>query len=142
MKAFAAIALAPLFAGFLLAQDAQTQTTTVTTNYNGTLLDAGCVTKHTENKETTVNPDNTATTTTTTTDEVSECPVTSSTTSFVLETPEHRYIHFDPSSDTRIVDVMKSNKDWNRFMSDHKPIKVTVTGEKRDGDVVVVKSIE
>jgi hypothetical protein len=142
MTKFALIALVPLFSGFLYAQDTETKTTTTTTNYSGTLMDAGCVSKHTENKETTTNPDNSTTTKTTTTEEVADCPVSSTTTSFVLETPEHKYIHFDPSSDTRIIETVKGNKAWIKYMSDRQPIKVTVVGEKGDGELVVVKTIE
>jgi hypothetical protein len=142
MTKFALFALIPVFSGFLYAQDTETKTTTTSTNYSGTLMDAGCVSKHTENTETTTNPDSSTTTKTVTTDEVATCPVTSETTSFVLETPEHKYIHFDPSSDTRIIETVKGNKAGRKYMSDREPIKVTVVGEKGDGDMVVMKTIE
>src|SRR5579859_2050843 len=69
MKKVATVALVPLFAGFLWAAGGQatqtTQTTTTKTTYNGTLVDAGCMNKHTENKETTTTttPDSTSTVT-------------------------------------------------------------------------------
>jgi hypothetical protein len=141
MTRLAIIALVPLFSGFLMAQDTETQATSTETTYTGTLMDAGCVSKHTENTETTNTPDST-TTTHTTTKEMTNCPVTSDTSSFVLETPDHQYIHFDPASQTQIVEKVKGNKEWVRYMQGHEPIRVTVVGQKRDGDVVVVKTIQ
>jgi len=55
MKKLAAVAVIPLFAGFLCAQQrdtTETQTTTTKTTWNGTLVDAGCRATHTESKET------------------------------------------------------------------------------------------
>jgi hypothetical protein len=117
MKVLATAALIPAFAGFLCAQESSrtTETTTTATSYNGTLMDAGCVSKRTVTKETTSDPaDGSTTTKTTTTRETMDCPVTTTTTSFVLMTPEGRYVHFDEPSNTRIVEVVKSNKDWTR----------------------------
>ena len=145
MKMFLTIAIVPLFAGFLGAQNSDrvttTETRTAATNYSGTLMDAGCVTKHTVHKETTTTPDNSTTTKTTTTNEVMDCPVTTTTTSFVLQTPEGRFVHFDDPSNTKIVEVVKSNKDWSREINDRAPIKVQVVGSQ-NGDVVVVKTIQ
>jgi hypothetical protein len=142
MKKFAAVALVPLFAGFLCAQTDQT-TTTTTTTWNGTLIDAGCRTTHTQTKDTsTSNPDEntTRTRTTTTTTEKTECPVTTTTTSFGLMTPEGKYIQFDQPSNTRIVEVVKGNKKWAKYMTDRQPIQVRVVG-RPSGDVVVLESI-
>jgi hypothetical protein len=141
MTKLAIVALVPMFSGFLFAQESDIKTTTVT-HYSGTLMDAGCVSKHTVNKETTTEPDSTTTTKTVTTDEEVTCPVTSATTSFVLETQDGKYVHFDPSSDTRIIETVKGNKAWTKYMADRAPIKVTVVGEKGNGDVVVMKTIE
>jgi len=61
MKKLTAIAIAPLFAGFLFAQSEQsaqretkTETTTTTQNtWNGTLVDASCRTTNTAHREST-----------------------------------------------------------------------------------------
>ena len=149
MKKFASVAIIPLFAGFLWAQrDQATQTetrTTTTTTFDGTLLDAGCYTTHTEHKETVSKtpPDenNTSKTTRTeTTNTMVECPVTITTTSFGLLTPEGRYVRFDEPSNTRIIEVVKSKKEWKRELDNRKPIKVRVVG-KPNGDVIVLESI-
>jgi hypothetical protein len=148
MKKFATAALVPLFAGFLWAQSDQpaaqeTQTTTTTTTYDGTLVDAACRTTHTEHSSSsTSNPDANTTKTETshsTTDKV-DCPVTTSTTSFGLMTPEGQYVRFDDPSNTKIVEMVKSNKKWNKFVSDSEPLKVRVVG-KPQGDVVVLETI-
>jgi hypothetical protein len=146
MKKFASVAAIPLFAGFLWAQSDQvtkTETTTTKTTYNGTLLDAGCLNKHTEHKETTStsSPGQTSTSTRTeTTTEVTECPVTTTTTTFALQTPEGKYVRFDEPSNTRIVEVVKSKKEWNDLINDRKPVKVRIVGAP-NGDVVVMESI-
>jgi hypothetical protein len=149
MKRFASMALIPLFAGFLWGQANQTETrtttTTKTTTLNGTLLDAGCYTTHTEHKETTTttpqDENRTSTTTTTkTTNKVVECPVTVTTTTFGLLTPEGQYVRFDEPSNTRIIEIVKGNKVWTREITDRAPIKVRVVG-KHHGDVIVMESI-
>src|ERR1700688_1518781 len=101
MKKFANVAMIPLFAGFLWAQATKTETTTTKTTYNGTLMDAGCVNKQTEHKE--------PTTKTETTNEVMDCPVTTTTTTFALQTPDGKYVRFDDPSNSRIVEVVKGN---------------------------------
>jgi hypothetical protein len=145
MKKLAAVAVIPLFAGFLWAQDqvTKTETTTTKTTYNGTLLDAGCLNKHIEKTETTSKstPDQTSTVTKTeTTNQVTDCPVTTTTSSFALQTPEGQYVRFDEPSNTKIVEVVKSNKDWNGFINERKPLKVSVVGTP-NGNVVVLESI-
>jgi hypothetical protein len=145
MKKFAVVAVIPLVAGFLYAQSQSTQTTetkTTTTTWNGTLVDANCYTTHTEHKETTSNSANreTTTTTTTKTESNAECPVTT-TTSFGLLTPTGQYVHFDQPSNTRIVEVVKGNKKWTKYVEDRQPLKVTVVGEP-SGEVVVMRSIK
>ena len=102
MKKLTSIAVIPLFAGFLWAQSDQStkttesQSTTTTTEssnntWNGTLVDAGCRTTQTAHRESTdtSHPDeNTTKTTTTKTNTYStECPVTTTTTTFGLMTP-------------------------------------------------------
>jgi hypothetical protein len=132
MTKLAIAAIIPLFSGFMLmAQETETQTTQTT--FTGTLMDAGCVSKHSEHTETTNTPEGSSTTKTTSEEE--NCPVTTETSDFVLATPDHHYIHFDPASEPQIVEMVKTKHA-------HGPMKVTVVGEKRDGDVVVVKSIE
>ena len=109
MKTFAIVAVIPVFAGFLSAQVTRTETTTTKTTYNGTLMDAGCLTKHTEHKETTskTTPDESSTTTKTeNTTEVTDCPVTTTTTTFALQTPTGQYVRFDEPSNTRIVETV------------------------------------
>src|SRR5262249_42891495 len=128
MKKLLSMAVVPLFAGFLWAQ-ATTETTTTTTTWNGTLVDAGCQTTHTEHKETTINPD--ATTTRTTKTEKTECPVTTTTTTFGLMTSDGQYVRFDEPSNTKVVEVIKSNKKWNQLITNREPVKVRVIGNKR-----------
>ena len=146
MKKLASVAVIPLFAGFLWAQSDQvtkTETTTTKTSYNGTLMDAGCLSKHTEHKETTSStaPGQTSTTTKTeTTNQMTECPVTTTTTTFALQTPEGKVVRFDEPSNTKIVEVVKSKKDWNDLINDRKPLKVRIVGTP-SGDVVVMESI-
>ncbi len=148
MKKFAVAAVIPLFAGFLWAQTAQQTTTTTTTTrnntWNGTLVDAGCRSTHTEhNESSTSNPDanTTRTESTRTTTDSSECPVTTTTTTFGLITPEGKYVQFDQPSNTRIVEYVKSNKAWRKTMEGKRPVKVHVVGTA-NGDTVVVESIK
>jgi|SRR5258706_9264232 hypothetical protein len=143
MKKIASLAVIPLFAGFLWAQETKTETTTTKTTYNGTLMDAGCLNKQTEHKETTTTttPDQTSTTTRTeTTNEVADCPVTTTTTTFALQTPDGKFVRFDDPSNTRIVEVVKGNKVWSKSINDRKPIRVRVVGTP-NGEVVVMDSI-
>ena len=156
MKKLTSIAVIPLFAGFLWAQSDQstkttesqsTTTTTASSNnaWNGTLVDAGCRTTQTAHRESTdtSHPDeNTTKTTTTKTNTYStECPVTTTTTTFGLMTPDGQYVTFDEPSNTKIVEVVKNNKKWSKSFESHQPVKVRVVGNKK-GDVVVVESIQ
>jgi len=149
MKKFAAVAVIPLFAGFLFAQTEQsaqseTRTTTTTTNnWEGTLVDAACQTTHTEHStSSTTSPDEntTKTETTHTTSESTECPVTATTTSFGLLTPSGQYVRFDDPSNTKIVEIVKSNKKWNKYIVGREALKVHVVG-RPEGDVVVMQDI-
>ena len=142
MKKFAALATIPLFAGFLFAQEQtrETHTTTTKTTWNGTLVDAGCRAEHTEHHESTTSSPGQEKTTKTESREVSDCPVTTSTTSFGLITSDGQYVTFDDPSNTKVVEIVKTNKDWNRYMSEHQPVKVRVVGTP-NGKVVVVESI-
>ncbi len=152
-----AVAVIPLFASFLLFGQSQSQTTqstethstTTTTSssntWNGTLIDASCHTTHSEHKESTSTSANRdAGTSTTRTEsshsEVTECPVTTTTTAFAVVTPEGQTVRFDEPSNTKIVEIVKGNKKWTQAMSEHQPVKVTVVGQP-NGDVVVMKSI-
>ncbi len=132
-----AVALIPLFAGFLCAQSEQSTSTrtTTTTTWNGTLVDEGCRTTHT--KVTTSDENRTETKTTSST----ECPVTTTTTSFALMTPDGKYVQFDNSGNTRIVEMVKKNQTWTSAITEHKPIRVHVVGT-REGDTVVIKEIQ
>src|ERR1700722_8844306 len=123
MKKFATVALIPLCAGFLWAQ-AEQQTTTTTTetqttsanhDWDGTLMDAPCQSSHSEHKESTTTDQSTGTTRTETSQsETVTCPVTSSTTSFGIMTSEGKFVRFDDASNTRIVEVVKKNKKWEK----------------------------
>jgi len=141
LKSVAVLAMCPLFAGFLMAQQPQTQTTTTTTTttWNGTLLDAGCRATHTETKETKSDENGTQTTTTRTTN--TDCPVATTTTSFGVLTSDGKYIRFDPSSNTRIVEMIKNNNKWNKEIGEHAPVTVRVIG-KANGEMIVLESIE
>ncbi len=92
---------------------------------------------HTETKQTTT--DERSTTTTTTTKNV-ECPVTTETTAFELITPEGKHVRFDPESNTKIITIVKGNKEWTKTIQDRGPLQVRVVGTPR-GDVVVLDSI-
>ena len=63
------------------------------------------------------------------------------TTSFGLLTPDGKYISFDPASNTRIVEMVKNDKKWNKEFSERAPVKVHVVG-KANGDLIVLESIE
>ncbi len=145
MKKFAvltALTMIPLFASFLLAQERTEETTTKTT-YNGTLIDAACQTTHTEHKETSTetNPDASTTTKTRTTHTTTvDCPATTTTTTFGLLTTDGRFIRFDDPSNTKVVEIVKENKKWNKFLTDRTPLKVSVVGTSH-GDTVVLESI-
>lgn len=139
----AVLTVIPLFTVFLLAQDQQTtktetHTSTTTTTYNGMLVDAGCRSTHTEESHTsTVGVS--SHTETTKTDSV-DCPVTPTTSSFGMVMPDGRYIRFDQGSNTRITEIVKTNKSWSKHLEDRTPINVRVVGSP-DEDVVVIESI-
>jgi len=152
MKKLTAIAIAPLFAGFLFAQaeqsaqrESKTETTTTTNTWNGTLVDASCRTTHSahrESNETSKVDENTTKETKTTSDSSSvECPVTTTTSAFGIMTSDGKYIPFDDPSNTKVVQVMKSNKNWSKNLEDRKPVSVRVVGNQK-GDVIVVESIK
>jgi hypothetical protein len=143
MKKLAVVAVIPLFAGFLWAQEQTTTTTTKTTTWNGTLVDAGCRTTQTEHRESsTSNPEPGATKTesshSTTTS--TECPVTTTTTTFGFLTPEGHYYKFDEPSNTKIVEMVKSGHKWHTYITEKKPVKVRVVGAP-NGEVVVMETI-
>jgi hypothetical protein len=144
MKKFAAIAAIPLLAGFLAAaqsqqQESTTTTTTKSTTWNGDLVDQGCYTTHVQQRNS--NNDGNGNSTETVTNKIStECPVTAQTTSFGLVTADGKYVHFDDAGNTRIVEMVKSNHDWNDYIVKHKPVRVRVIGTP-NGDVVVLKEI-
>jgi hypothetical protein len=149
MRKFAAAAVIPMFAGYLWAQAEQrttkSESTTTKSTWNGTLVDAGCHSTHTEHKESSssTNPaTNTPSSSTThTTTDSSSCPVTTSTTSYGLMTPDGKYVQFDEASNTKINGMMKSNKKWSRDIEQNKPVKVRILGTE-NGDTVVVEQIK
>jgi hypothetical protein len=152
MQKFAAVAMIPLFAGFLCAQDQQTTRTethssTTKTTWNGTLIDAACQSSHSEHHESSSASSSEGGVTThktesshSETNRDADCPVTTTTTIFGLMTPDGRYMRFDQPSNTRIVEVVKSNKTWSKDLSERAPIKVSVVGAT-NGDVVVMESM-
>ena len=152
MIKFAAVAMIPLFAGFLCAQDQQTTRTethssTTKTTWNGTLIDAVCQSSHSEHHESSSSSSSEGGVTTnrsesshSETTKDADCPVTTTTTSFGLLTSDGKYVRFDQPSNTRIVETVKTNKTWTKDMSDRAPIRVRVVGTP-NGDVVVLDSI-
>ena len=76
-------------------------------------MDASCRSTHTEHKESsTSTPDETTTKTETTqtTSDSMNCPVTTTTTSFGLLTPEGKYVRFDDTGNTRIVEMVEKQE--------------------------------
>ena len=152
MIKFAAVAMIPLFAGFLCAQDQQTTRTethssTTKTTFNGTLVDAACQSSHSEHNESSSSSSTEGGVTTnrsesshSETTKDADCPVTTTTTTFGLMTPDGKYVRFDQPSNTRITETVKTNKTWSKDMSDRTPIRVRVVGTP-NGDVVVMESI-
>jgi len=142
MKKFAAMAVIPLFAGFLYAQ--QESRTVTTTTWNGTLVDASCQSSHTVHKEssTKTNPDQSVTHKESSSTETVDCPVVTTTTTFGLLTPEGRYLTFDEPSNTKIVEVVKSKKDWNDLINDRKPRATRSDGSpKGDADWLMEQTL-
>lgn len=139
MKQFVASFAIPLFATYLFAQSTttsqttRTETTTANT-FNGTLMDAGCRTTHTERKET--KSDDTSTSTKTENTNTTDCPVTADTSTFGIMTADGKFMKFDEAGNTKVVEIMKHNKKW----SSGQPVKVRVVGTP-NGDVVVVQEI-
>src|ERR1700737_5176844 len=96
MIKFAAVAMIPLFAGFLCAQDQQTTRTethssTTKTTWNGTLIDAVCQSSHSEHHESSSSSSSEGGVTTnrsesshSETTKDADCPVTTTTTIFGL----------------------------------------------------------
>lgn len=70
-----------------------------------------------------------------------DCPVTTTTSSFILKTPEGKIVRFDPSSNTKFIEVVKSNNDWSREVHEKAPIIVKIVGMP-NGDFFLVKSIK
>ena len=66
--------------------------------------------------------------------------MTTTTTTFGLMTPEGKYVRFDEPSNTKIVEIVKNNKKWNKYIVAREPLKVEVAGRPQ-GDVIVMESI-
>ena len=144
MNKIAIVAVVSGFIGCLGAQTNQTRTETRTTttstspaaiDLNGTLVDQGCYSTHTQKKES--NSDGNSSSTTTTSTVTTECPVTTTSKSFGVMTSDGKFVRLDDSGNTRVIEMMKSNKDW----SSGKPVKVRVVGTA-NGDVIVIKEIQ
>jgi hypothetical protein len=50
-------------------------------------------------------------------------------------------VRFDDASNTRVVEMMKSNKVWSDDIKGHKPVKVRVVA-MANGDLMVIKEIK
>ncbi len=143
----AGIAVLSIFIGCLGAQTSQkteTQTTTTTTsnnpvNLDGTLVDQGCYTTHTQEKQS--NSDQNSTTTTVTTKVTTECPVTTTTTSYGLLTPDGRMVRFDDASNSRVMEMMKSDRGFSEDINGRRPVRVRVVAMP-NGDMMVIKEIK
>ena len=135
-----AIAVVPLLAGLVCAQDSnrtETRTTTTRTTWNGALVDAACQTTRTERTDSTVGGVRTQTQTTTT--ESNNCPVTSATTTFGILTRDGHFVPFDNSSNARVVEIVRTR---NGFIpSDRGPLWVNVSGTA-NGNYAVVETID
>lgn len=138
---FAVFTLVPLFAVFLNAQETvrtETHTSTTSTTYNGRLVDAGCGSTQIEESHTTTIGVSRQTQITRTNSV--QCPVTSTTSSFGLVTPDGRYIRFNRTSNTRISEIVKNNHSWSKDLRDRKPINVQVVASP-NGDEIEMESI-
>lgn len=136
MRTTLALAIVPLLAGFVSAQqrtETRTTTTTTRTSWDGALVDAACQTTRTERTEPGVGGVRTTTETTT------RCPVTPATTTFGVLTKDGRFVRFDNPSNTRIVEVVRTNRAFQP--SDRGPLWVTVTGAA-NGDLAVVETMD
>jgi len=67
--------------------------------------------------------------------------VSASTNRFGLITPEGRFIRFDDPSNSRVIQIMKSNTTLNRHLSENSPLQVRIVGSA-NGDVAVVQSLD
>jgi hypothetical protein len=127
-----------LFTSLVYAQsERRTEVTTTKTTWNGTLVDAACQSSRTERHESThENTPERSTKTETTRVESVECPATTTTSSFGLLTSDGRFIRFDNPSNTRVTEVVRSNK----ALVDRTPLQVRVVGAA-NGDVAIVESL-
>ncbi|MBI2685900.1 MAG: hypothetical protein HYX27_06270 [Acidobacteria bacterium] len=128
MKAYATVTLA-LLGTALFAQDQRT--------WNGTLVDATCQSTRIERKESRqTGADRTVTTTRTETTRT-DCPVTVTTTTFGILTSDGRFVRFDEPSNTRVVEIVRTNK----VFVERPTTRVKVIGAA-SGDVAIVQSLE
>jgi hypothetical protein len=128
------LSVIPIFAGFLMAQDqVRTETRTTKMTWSGVLVDAECQNTRTERKETTNEPLRRTETTVT---ETVTCPVTPTTSTFGVITKDGKYVRFDNPSNTRVVEIVRSNPAF----AEANPVKVTVIGTA-NGEVAVVESL-
>ena len=116
-----------LFAGLVFSQE---QIRTTRTTLNGVLVDAACQSTLTEQR----------TQNKTTYTETVECPVTAATNAFGLVTSDGRFIRFDNSSNSRVIEVVTKNRALETRPSARSPFKVSILGTV-NGDVAVVESL-
>lgn len=134
----ATVTILSVFTICLSAQDQRrTEVTTTKTTWSGTLVDAACQGSRTEHHESTRQSSADRTTRTETTRvETVECPATITTSAFGVLTADGRFIRFDNPSNSRVIEVVRSN----RALADRTPLRVSVVGTV-NGDVAVVESI-
>jgi hypothetical protein len=121
--------LIPLSVGFVFGQ---TKTTWI-----GTLVDATCQNTRTERTDTKeANGQRTVTTTT----ETVECPVTSTTNTFGVITSDGRFVRFDNPSNTKVIEIVRTNQGFNQSAANRAPMRVRVIGTA-NGDIAVVESL-
>jgi hypothetical protein len=69
-----------------------------------------------------------------------ECPATPNSTQLGLKAENGQVYRFDLVGNQRAVDALKTNKGWNKNMTNNKPVKVKISGVLQ-GDKLIVSSI-
>ncbi len=140
MKKLALLGIVPLFAGATLFAQTQNQTTTTTTSYSGTLVDAGCAVHRTQQNQNGVdqNGNSVASKETTIT---TNCPVKQSTSEFGIVTPKGEFIQFAPNSNQEVVTMIRKHHRWHTEIVQGQPVTVHVMAAP-NGDTIVVRQTQ
>jgi hypothetical protein len=69
-----------------------------------------------------------------------DCPVTANSTQLGLKMDNGQVVRFDLVGNQRAQDGLKTNKGWNKNMTNNKPVKVKISGILQ-GDKLIVSSI-